>query len=231
MVKLGTSLNQKRMHDNKCDACNQAQTKCICFSLFEPSSNSSASHHHEHHQHVSTSRRATYDSFLVFLALFFSLLLYLKGFSKLFLPSPVLVSYLIIKGNFFCLYDSTFICLLLKIFRFLVCHYKLIVFILIITFFAPFLKRSVFLLLIVLVLVYVLAKYLNHSSSNSTSGVSMMMTTMNKQKGDNNTQESLPSSPILTQNDDENLFDQKYFQNRQRSTKISNNKLSSLFNN
>jgi hypothetical protein len=91
----------------------------------------------------------------------------MKGFtiSTWFLPIPI--CFVLAKAKLLCLSDSLVFCMLLKIARFIIYHYKLILIISILSVVLPLFKsKMVLIILILFVLLYVIAKYLNSQNNN-----------------------------------------------------------------
>ena len=108
----------------------------------------------------------SFDTFFIFISLIISYWLKMKGFtiSTWFLPIPI--CFLLAKAKLLCLSDSLVFCMLLKIARFIIFHYKLILIISILSFILPLFKSIVVIIFLILfVLLYVMAKYFNSEKS------------------------------------------------------------------
>lgn len=138
--------NQKRM--SKCPSCFLEHTKCICFSRSSISINQKC---------------VSYDAFLVFSSLLVTYWMFAKKFNNFFLPLPIACSFLMIKFNIFSPNNSVLVSFTLKICRFFVCHYKLIIMMIILSGLSSFLNIKFAVLLFILVLAYIFAKYANKS--------------------------------------------------------------------
>ena len=109
----------------------------------------------------------SFDTFFIFISLIISYWLKMKGFtiSTWFLPIPI--CFVLAKAKLLCLSDSLVFCMLLKIARFIIYHYKLILIISILSVVLPLFKsKMVLIILILFVLLYVIAKYLNSQNNN-----------------------------------------------------------------
>lgn len=141
----------------RCPSCNFYPARCICI------------RYESVHNNSSQSKEASFDAFLVCMSLLFGYWIYLKNFSKFFVPLPILIAYVLIKTKFFCLYDSVLLSFLLKICRFLFFHYRLISFLILLSFLGPFFKFTVIVFILVLAFFYLVAKYINQQAKGEVS--------------------------------------------------------------
>lgn len=149
-------VNETQTQWRKCNRC--LKQKCTCFNDFAARSVS----------RLQAKPAATYDAFLIFLSLLLTLWMYLKSFRGLLLPTPLLITFILIKYKCFYLNDNEFVCLILKISLFLIFHYKLVVFVVSVAMLAAWLSKTIIVATIIFTIVYMIVKYwYNHMSNHS----------------------------------------------------------------
>ncbi|RNA41289.1 hypothetical protein BpHYR1_009315 [Brachionus plicatilis] len=142
--------NQRRV--SRCHSCFLELPQCICLSRSTININQKC---------------VSYDAFLVFTSLLITYWLFVKKFNNFFLPLPIISSYLMIKFKLFSPNNSILVSFTLKVCRFFVCHYKLILMMLLLSALSSFLNIKFAILLFVLILVYIFAKFANKTSDTA----------------------------------------------------------------
>lgn len=143
--------NQRKI--SKCHSCFLEIPQCVCFSRSTVNFNQKC---------------VSYDAFLVFTSLLMTYWLFVKKFNNLYLPMPILCSYLMIKLKLFSPNNSVLVSFTLKVCRFFVCHYKLIIVMLLVSCLSSFFNVKFVFLLFVFILFYLFAKYTNKSDLTKT---------------------------------------------------------------
>lgn len=109
-----------------------------------------------------TKNTYSFDTFFIFISLILSYWLKIKGFTLSIWLLPLPICFLLTKAKLLCLPNSLVFCMMLKICRFFINHYRFIVLLSFITVIFPLLKNKALLILIVsIVIVYLLAKMIN----------------------------------------------------------------------
>ena len=113
--------------------------------------------------------RYSFDSFFIFVSFIISYWLKMKGFTISTWILPIPICFVLTKAKRLCLSDSHVFCMLLKIARFLIYHYHLILLISVLTFVLPMLKSKLILVfLISFIILYWIAKYANIRDTTAT---------------------------------------------------------------
>ena len=109
----------------------------------------------------------SFDTFFIFISFIISYWLKVKGFTLSTWVLPIPICFILTKAKLLCLSDSIVFCMLLKIARFIIYHYKLILIITILSIILPLLRsKTILLFLILFILLYLFAKYANKQNEN-----------------------------------------------------------------
>jgi hypothetical protein len=105
----------------------------------------------------------SFDTFFIFISLIISYWLKMKGYTVSTWVLPIPICFVLTKAKLLCLSDSLMFCMLLKIARFLIYHYRLIIVISVLSVVLPLLKsKKVLVCLAIFIPVYLFAKYINN---------------------------------------------------------------------
>ncbi len=152
---LSSSSNkpkQEKQTNMYCLVCSESLFRCKCKRF---RSNLDLSYKQNKH-----TERA-FDSLLILASMILTYVLYLWSYGTVVLLMPMVGTFLIIKSRILGVFDTNLTIFALEICRFIIFNYRLIIFLIIISFVAKFVNFYTILFLVSWFILYLIAKYLN----------------------------------------------------------------------